>query len=191
MKNSHILIIALIAIVISFFLGRSYQAFKFIEDNKPKIQMDTVLIKSPVEQKELEVKEIISEPKIEKSKISTIKSDIVKSTSKSKNIIKFISTYNDFENSTDILETNYEISYHTFDFDNKTVTMELKQKNGGWKVATFKWKKVKEPYNNGYVEFDIVNDKGVYQIWRSSMSNIGYEFYNNTKLVFYGIQRVN
>jgi hypothetical protein len=40
------------------------------------------------------------------------------------------------------------------------------------------------------MEFEIDIPK-CYQIWDSSMGNIGYEFINGQKLVFYSVQEIN
>ena len=108
----------------------------------------------------------------------------------SKNILKFVSKNNDFENETKILKTNYDTTFHEFDFDNKTITMKNPTIDDKWQIIVFHWTSIKK-LDNGIIEFNIKNDKGVHQIWRSSANNIGYEFYNKTKLVFYDVSRVN
>jgi len=114
-----------------------------------------------------------------------------KANTSSTNILKFSSSFNDYEDQVNILQTNIETSYHTFDFDNKIITQKLPLRNGGWKTTQFRWTKITEPYPNGYIEFDIVNDKGIYQIWKDAAGSIGYEFYNKTKLVFNDVKRIN
>lgn len=201
MKKYQIIIFGFCLIVIAFFGGRNYQFFKNNEINKKNYPIDTIenkeqtsntqklktandiIINSEIQNKKFENK------KIENERVETINIENRKPV-QSKNVIQFNSTFNDFENSTEIVKTNYEISYHTFDFDNKTITLKSKTKTGNWKTFVFQWTKITEPYDNGYIEFTIKNDKGVYQIWRSSMNNIGYEFYNKTKLVYYDVKQI-
>jgi hypothetical protein len=196
MKKKNLILIGIILIFISFFVGKSYQSFQDIQNPKYK-KIDSTQIQYILNQKaeaekiknEVSTKKIIpkTKPKIIKKKVEPKRTkptiQKIKSTT-SKNILRYKSTFNDYENETDIIETNYEVSYHTFDFDNKTITMKSRLKSGKWKTFTFKWTKITEPYDNGYIEFNIVNDKGIYQIWRSSVNTIGYEFYNKEKLVY-------
>jgi len=108
-----------------------------------------------------------------------------------RNTITFKSTNFDYEDKTDILYTRYETSYHIFDFNNKTITLKAKLGTNKLQTWIYKWTKATEPYNNGYIEFTIANDKDVYQIWKSAANNIGYELRQGTKFVYYDVQRIN
>lgn len=183
-KNKNILIVSLLAFVFVLICLRFYSVYKEGKDEL-RLKLDNL-----------------------KKEVLVISNEIEKDTSKSHlldkfkevddpmlptpiNGLRFRSTNNDFEDEMEILQTNYEISYHTFDPNNKTITMRSKLKNGQWKNFTYKWTKVVEPHNNGYFEYSITNDKGVYQIWVSAAGNIGYEFYNKTKLVYYDVQQID
>lgn len=110
-----------------------------------------------------------------------------------KPIFRFVSTSNDLENETDILQTNNERTYHTFNFNENTISMKTRTADDQWITHTFKIKKssIKESLSGLQgMEFDIDNPR-CRQIWVSSLGNIGYEFYNGQTLVFYDVKEVS
>ncbi|TVZ48647.1 hypothetical protein [Olleya sp. Hel_I_94] len=114
-------------------------------------------------------------------------------TSGNKNaIFKYVSSSNDLENEVKILQTNKEISYHTFDFNKNLITYKSKTKNGNWKTFEFRIKQsnTKESLQGlKGMEFSIDNPT-CFQIWVSTIGNIGYEFNNGQKLVFYDVKEL-
>lgn len=110
-----------------------------------------------------------------------------------KPVFKFKSYSNDLENEIEILQTNNEITYHTFDFNKKLISFRTQTKGGDWKTFEFKLEKsvmVESISGLRGMEFEI-NNARCYQIWISSLGNIGYEFTNGQKLVFYEVQEIN
>ncbi|QMU63030.1 MAG: hypothetical protein GKR88_01260 [Flavobacteriaceae bacterium] len=115
-----------------------------------------------------------------------------KTGSNEKPIFKFVSNSNDLEKGVDILQTNDEVSYHTFDFNKNLISYKSKTKNRSWNTFEFKIKKSKITESllglKG-MEFDIDNSI-CFQIWVDTVGSIGYEFKNGQTLVFYGIQEL-
>ncbi len=113
----------------------------------------------------------------------------IKTNEKNALVFRFISNSNDLENEVKILQTTNEVSYHTFDFNKNLIIMKSQSQNGNWKTFEFKIKKSKTTESllglKG-MEFDIENPN-CFQVWVSTMGNIGYEFRNGQKLVFYGV----
>lgn len=109
------------------------------------------------------------------------------------NIFKYSSNSNDLEDQYRILQTNNEITYHTFDFNKNMVTMKSQNKEGKWISHDFKIKRkrITESLTGAKgMEFDIDNPN-CFQIWIDSVGSIGYEFKNGQKLVFYGVRQIN
>lgn len=53
---------------------------------------------------------------------------------------KFRSSYNDLEDEEQILQTNYETTYHTFDYENRQITIETERSNGEWMTVSLPMK---------------------------------------------------
>ncbi len=107
-------------------------------------------------------------------------------------IFNYVSDSNDLENDIKILQTNTEITYHTFDFNKNIITFNSKNKKGKWISFEFKIKRkiVKESLIGlKGMEFEIEHSD-CSQVWVSTMGNIGYEFNNGQKLVFYGVKEI-
>ena len=116
----------------------------------------------------------------------------IKTDKKNEFVFNFTSNSNDLENEVKILQTNNEITYHTFDFNKNLITFKTKNKRGHWDTYEFKIKRkiVKESMIGlKGMEFDIEHPQ-CFQVWVSTMSNIGYEFKNGQKLVFYGVKEI-
>jgi ribosomal protein S27E len=108
---------------------------------------------------------------------------------KEKSVYKFSSTYNDLEDSKDIIKTNRELTYHTFDFNKKTVTQRGQSKSGQWVDLTFPMKSFRQ---EGVTYVIKVDYNGITEIWFSPiMNNLGYDFYNGQRISFYGIKQLD
>jgi hypothetical protein len=103
----------------------------------------------------------------------------------------FKSTLNDKEYNGEIIQTNNETTYHTFDFINLTVTQKAAL-NGQWVTITY-------PMNGYYKESGLlastyviqVHDLGVTEIWFSpDVPNIGYDFMDGSRIACYDIVRI-
>ncbi len=105
-----------------------------------------------------------------------------------KPIFYYKSTSNDLENSVDIIQTNNEVSYHTFDFNKNLITLKSKTEKGDWKLFEYPFLDYRT-FDNKSMEFDI-DSPICNQVWISSMGNIGYELKNGQKLVFYEITQL-
>lgn len=198
MKKINLLIIGIILIIISFFVGRNYQSFQEKKNLKyeklDSSQIEYILNQKAEEDKikiETIKKKIIPkvEPIIETKRISNQEQTTPRPTTNA--ILKYKSSNFDFEDATDILYTKYETSYHTINFNNNTITLRSKLGKNEWKTLVYKWKDFNDPYGNGYIEFEIINDKTIYQIWRSKPNNFGYEMKQGTKYVFYDVTQIN
>lgn len=100
----------------------------------------------------------------------------------------FKSSHNDLEDEHDILQTSREVTYHTFNFEDRLIITEAQQSDGGWK--TFRLP-MKSSYKDGMTYVIEVNQDGYTEAWFSpTMNNLGYDFYNGQRLAFYGITRV-
>jgi hypothetical protein len=104
----------------------------------------------------------------------------------------FKSSINDKEFNGETIQTNHEISYHTFDFVGRTVTQKA-QLNGKWLVSTFPMNDIYEEkglYTSTYVI--VVNQMGVKEIWFSfGGQNLGYDFDDGTRIECYGLSKIN
>lgn len=104
-----------------------------------------------------------------------------------KPIFRYVSSNNDLENSVEIIKTNYETTYHTFDFNTNTITLQAPSGDGKWK--TFKYRFTHQrTLPNSVMEFD-VDHPACYQVWVDAVGSIGYELTNGQKLVFYDIKK--
>jgi hypothetical protein len=202
MKKKHIITIGITLIFLSYFIGRNYQSF--LDKNNPKYEkIDSTQIQyiynQKVESEKIKIKVRKKttipniKPKTIKKEIPTQRTNTKQTTPKatSNAILKFKSSNFDYEDATDILFTKYETSYHTLNFNNNTITLKSKLGTDEWKTLVYKWKGFHDPYRNGYIEFEIINDGTIYQIWRSTLNNFGYEMKNGTKYVFYDVNQIN
>jgi len=105
-----------------------------------------------------------------------------------KPILKYSSTSNDLENESIILKRNDELSFHTFDFNTNTITVELEKSDNTWDTWVFDFISF-ERLANGIIEYKIDN-KACHLIWVTNFGTIGYEFNNRQKLVFYETKQV-
>lgn len=96
----------------------------------------------------------------------------------------------DIEKDGKTVQSNNEVSYHTFDFINKTVTQKSKL-NGQWTTATY-------PINDVYSEKGSVattyviqvGTLGVSEIWFSpDVPNLGYDYDDGTRIACYDITK--
>jgi hypothetical protein len=104
-------------------------------------------------------------------------------------VYKFKSTETDIEVPGKEVRTEYEICYHTFDFDNKKVIYEGTNSKGE-KIRTTH--PMKSSYQEGVTYVIVVNTNGISEIWFSpSMNNLGYDLMDGTRLACYDITNVN
>lgn len=102
--------------------------------------------------------------------------------------VTFKSTYYDKERNNVILNTNNEISYHTFDFK-KRIVIQKSLLNGKWIEITYP---INGFYEDGLTYVIIVNDLGVNEIWFSpTMLNLGYDFMDGSRIACYGLSVEN
>ncbi len=96
------------------------------------------------------------------------------------------STLNDKEINGEIIQTNHETSYHTFDFINKTVTQKS--------ILNSQWITITYPMNGFYEQKGLlattfvitVNDLGVNEIWFSpDVPNLGYDYSDGSRIACY------
>lgn len=126
----------------------------------------------------------------------TATTEIVSETSESNNnqgLQKFKSTFNDKEYiKGGLIQTNNEITYHEFDFNNKVVYC--------YAPVEGKYIKFTYPMKSFYKESGAlastyvitVETLGVREIWFSpEVPNIGYDYDDGTRVSCYGIERVN
>lgn len=175
MNKKHIFIASLILLLFSIAYYKNLQAF---EKESAKYKIAETKKKSEFG-KHLQVHEVTN-------------SSNKKSYPTKKPIFKFSSTSNDLEDETRILQTNNEISYHTFDFSKNLISFKSQTKNGKWKTFHYKikTKKIKESLSGlKGMEFEI-DHQICHQIWVSSLGNIGYEFKNGQKQVFYNVSKI-
>lgn len=101
------------------------------------------------------------------------------------------STTNDKEFNGQIVQTNHETTYHTFDFKNRIVKCKSPI-NGRWLTETY-------PMNGFYVEKGIlattyvivVGTLGVQEIWWSpDVPNLGYDFDDGSRIACYEITEI-
>ena len=163
-KHIRITIFSAIVIIISFFL---YNSYEILEEQNSRYR-DSY-------QNDINKESIKKEPQIDKSRV-----------------FKFVSNSNDLENQSKILQRNDEITYHKFDFKKNEITLKTPTTSGKWKTIQFKIDKAKIKESllglKG-MEFDI-DHKHCYQVWVSTVGNIGYEFDSGQKLVFYGVKEI-
>ena len=109
-----------------------------------------------------------------------------------KKVFKYSSNFYDIEKPNGKVITKKEITYHTFDFDNKTVTLN----------ATFNGKRINYtyPFYKQYSEKGIlattyvlkVETLGVKEIWWSpDVPNIGYDFDDGSRIACYDIKLIS
>lgn len=101
----------------------------------------------------------------------------------------FKSYLNDTEKNGTILQTNKEVTYHIFDYSNKTVTFIAKSKSSGeWTKQSFTF----DSYNeDGEYIVLVCKGQAVNEIWASMEgTNLGYDFYNGLRMAFYELEVV-
>ncbi len=106
-------------------------------------------------------------------------------------VYKFKSTNHDVEKNYEIVSTIKEVTYHTFDFDNKKIIFEGKKSDGNWVKLSYPMNEVhkEEGFITNYV-FK-VNYGGVIEIWFSLDSeNLGYDLANGLRYAYYGLERI-
>lgn len=105
--------------------------------------------------------------------------------------ITYKSSYYDRERNGRILNTNQEVTFHTFNFSNNTVTQRSRY-NG-------EWIEIKYPFTSSYEEKGMlsttyvlkVGTLGVKEIWWSpEVPNLGYDYDDGTRLSCYDLQLV-
>jgi len=103
----------------------------------------------------------------------------------------FKSTLNDKEENGEIVQTNHETTYHTFDFINNTVTMKSPL-HGEWVTITY-------PVNGFYAQEGlaattfvlVVGQLGVKEIWFSpDVQNLGYDYEDGSRIACYELSNV-
>ena len=175
-KHTRIIIITIIIIVISLF---GYNSYKMVEKQNSKYRIDN---------SDNKTKDYNLWKKTDKDYKNPEKNENLDKTK----IFNFVSNSNDLENDIKILRRNDEVSFHKFDFNKNEITVKSQTSSGEWKKFQLNIKKTKIKESliglKG-MEFDI-NHEYCYQVWISTLGNIGYEFNNGQKLVFYGVQEL-
>lgn len=101
---------------------------------------------------------------------------------------KYKSTSHDVEVNGITVRTIDDVCYHTFDFNNQTITFEGIDINGEKIKVTYH---MKDFYQDGITTVIVINEKGVKEIWFSTaVNNLGYDFYNNIRLACYGLTKI-
>jgi len=105
--------------------------------------------------------------------------------------ITFKSTENDNESNGEIIQTNHEITYHTFDFINLNVTQKSPL-NGQWVTITYPMKGFYKEKGIAATTYVItVNQLGVKEIWFSpDVPNLGYDYEDGTRISCYNVTKV-
>ncbi|MEZ4802049.1 MAG: hypothetical protein R2797_04695 [Gelidibacter sp.] len=169
MKNRvHISLVLIVTLIVSFF---AYRSFRQIENENYSYQIEREKQQEIIRSKENYNRDVSNEFPV----------------------FKFSSTDNDLEKGAKIIKTNVELSYHTFDFGNQLISLKTKHANGYWEISKLKLKKSKIIESiSGLrgMEFE-VESAYCYQVWVSSIGNIGYEYYDGTTRVFYGIIEIS
>jgi curved DNA-binding protein CbpA len=103
----------------------------------------------------------------------------------------FRSTTNDLERNNFVLNTNNEVTYHTFDFNTKTVTEKTKM-NGEWIKLTYPMHGFYQESGTAATTYVIsVGVLGVKEIWFSpDVPNLGYDYDDGSRIVCYGLTKV-
>lgn len=126
----------------------------------------------------------------EKSELYTeFEKPSIKTSKKEETLFKFKSYSMDYESKGEIVESNEEITYHTFDFENLQITQRSRS------FSTGQWKTVKIPMKSFYLDgvtYVIRTDyKGISKVWFSPIiNNLGYDFYNGDRWAYYDIERL-
>ncbi|MCM4159391.1 hypothetical protein FHG64_11460 [Antarcticibacterium flavum] len=112
--------------------------------------------------------------------------------STSKNVFTFKSTFYDRERNGIILQTIEEETFHTFNYNDSTVTQKSKL-NGEWIeiIYLFSDSYIEEgPLSNTYVFH--VGTLGLKEIWYTpEVPNLGYDYDDGTRLSCYELQQVS
>lgn len=108
-------------------------------------------------------------------------------------VYKFKSTNYDIEKpNVATYKTYYDVTYHTFDYDNLLVTFEGKNSNGTQTI-------IKYPMKSFYKETGlfaetwviVVGQKGVKEIWFSiQANNLGYDLEDGTRIAYYDVTQL-
>jgi len=99
-------------------------------------------------------------------------------------VYKFKSKLTDTEVNGVTTKSIRQVNYHTFDFNKKTVTFESKGETITYKMKRF--------YQEGITTVIVVNEKGMKEIWFSTVTdNIGYDLFNGgIRVVHYEIEKI-
>lgn len=167
-KNFKFLLIGFVAVLVLGFIG--FQNYKMIESQNIDYR----------EQRKIDEKN---------SKNAEPKSKVKKRVLRLDNVYTYSSSLNDKEINGEIIQTNRELTIHTFDFDNKIITMKS--------MLNGKWIEIKYPYHSMYKEKGLyattivvkVGTLGVREIWwNSEFSNLGYDFMDGSRIACYEIE---
>lgn len=104
----------------------------------------------------------------------------------------YISYLNDKELNGEIIQTNHEITYHTFDFINKKIIFKANIVGGEFKIEYV----MKDFYEESGIAATtyvvIVNSNGVKEIWFSpDVPNLGYDYSDGTRIACYELSYTN
>lgn len=99
----------------------------------------------------------------------------------------FKSYLNDIEQNYQVLQTNRELTYHTFDGYTNTVTVTAKSKSSGeWSQYEFKFHSV---YEDGTDIIFVCKDQAVKEIWLSpDTGTLGYDYFNGQRHTYYELE---
>lgn len=103
-------------------------------------------------------------------------------------VYKFKSTETDVEKPNQEVYTKYEMCFHTLDFDNSRVIFESIKSNGEKTKIVYP---IKSWYQDGVTYVFVINQKGIKEIWFSSVvNNLGYDLIDGTRLACYNITKI-
>lgn len=108
-------------------------------------------------------------------------------------IYKFKSTNYDIEKpNVAEYKTYYDVTYHTFDYDNLMVTFEGENSNGAQTIIKYPMKSFyKETGLFAETWMIVVDLKGVKEIWFSvQANNLGYDLEDGTRIAYYDLTQL-
>jgi hypothetical protein len=100
--------------------------------------------------------------------------------------LKMKTTETDIERSGKKTVTKAVTSYHTIDFNRKTITYEGINPSGEKVKITYPMKSF---YKDGVTSVIVINSKGLKELW-FSMKHLGYDYLDGTRLACYNLTTI-
>lgn len=171
MNKKNIIIGAVILLILSFFSIKSYlmieedqKKYKTLREQQKSSKMD--------HEEEAYYQQKDQEESASKQKVFVYSSD-----------------YYDIEYPDGSMITKQEVTYHTFDFNNKTVTQNS-ELNGERFIITYPFKEMYEEKGLIATTYVLkVGTLGVKEIWWSpEVKNLGYDYDDGKRIACYGVK---